>query len=440
MKRILLIISCCLAMVAGLNAQTLEQKKICALKWTLQQAFYNKSEGQQIAHLDVTEFKSFSDFQKNKTVSAAIKKITDTTEQNRVSRIIKATSASDVDSNVPSSASKEYKADVEKIKTQGSTTSEETEEENSETQEQAEEQKPANETPDIQTVEEAAENEATEQPAEQPAEEATDDSTEGMTFWEVVLISFGLYLILTVCLLLFLRSRKNMRKTEETVSMEQYRSERLRLIERIKAMEIELDNVKAARQEKKPNNAHVAPKPAAEDVKPAVAAEVTEPAKKESGVSSATAATATSSATATSETHNPVSQSLFGDNDATVAPAKPKAPAEPVKHPRPKNYSAVMFFPVPVDGVFMNGSSEIEVGTSLYMLKTNDDATATFQILNTPEAISSALVSMDTMVKPACKILNTVSAPVEILAEKLGTAEKVGDGWKITNKAVVRLI
>ncbi len=434
MKRILLIISCCLAMVAELNAQTLEQKKICALKWTLQQAFYNKSEGQQIAHLDVTEFKSFSDFQKNKTVSAAIKKITDTTEQNRVNRIIKATSASDVDSNVPSSASKEYKADVEKIKTQGTTASEETEEENSESQDQAEDQKPADDAPNIQTVEEAAENEVTEQPVEQPAEEATNDFTEGMTFWEVVLISFGLYLILTVCLLLFLRSRKNMRKTEETVSMEQYRSERLRLIERIKAMEIDLDNVKAARQEKKPNNAHVAPKPATE-VKPAVAAEVVEPVKKEPA-----AAASSATATAATETHSPVSQSLFGDSDDTAAPAKPKALAEPVKHPRPKNYSAVMFFPVPVDGVFMNGSSEIEVGTSLYMLKTNDDATATFQILNTPEAISSALVSMDTMVKPACKILNTVSAPVEILAEKLGTAEKVGDGWKITNKAVVRLI
>ena len=61
-------------------------------------------------------------------------------------------------------------------------------------------------------------------------------------------------------------------------------------------------------------------------------------------------------------------------------------------------------------------------------------------ILNTPEAIAAALISMNDMVKPACKVLNTVADPVEILAEKLGTAVREGDGWRITNKAVVRLI
>ena len=60
MKRIVFIISCCLFAVMSASAQTLDQKKICALKWTLQQTFYNKPEGQQIARLNVTEFKSFN--------------------------------------------------------------------------------------------------------------------------------------------------------------------------------------------------------------------------------------------------------------------------------------------------------------------------------------------------------------------------------------------
>ena len=428
MKRILLIIGCCLTMVCGLNAQTLEQKKICALKWTLQQAFYNKSEGQQIARLNVTEFKSFGDFQKNSVVSAAIKKITDATEQSRVNRIINATSAGDVDASVPSGASKEYKADVEKIKSQGSASDGDGEEDDSD--QQAEPQQPTSTTPDIQTVPESSTSDADGQAGEQAsADEVTEDTAAGLSLWEAALVSLVMYLVLTVCLLIFIRSRRNAHKTEESVTMEQYRAERLRLIERIKAAEIEIDNIKAAKNDKKSGVATGVPKATVETVKP-VATETVKTEKKETP--------ATPVATdKEKEKQQPVSQTLFSEADLKP---QTKVQPQPEKQQRPKNYSSVMFYPIPVDGVFMNGCSEIEVGTSLYMLKTNDDATATFQILNTPEAISAALVSMDTMVKPACKILNTVASPVEILAEKLGTAEKFDGGWKITNKAVVRLI
>ena len=63
MKRFLFIICCWMLALTFVNAQSLEQKKICALKWTLQQTFYNKPEGQQIARLNVCDFKSLSDFQ-----------------------------------------------------------------------------------------------------------------------------------------------------------------------------------------------------------------------------------------------------------------------------------------------------------------------------------------------------------------------------------------
>ena len=99
-----------------------------------------------------------------------------------------------------------------------------------------------------------------------------------------------------------------------------------------------------------------------------------------------------------------------------------------------------MFFPVPVDGVFSNGTEEIEVGKSLYMLKTTDGQNATFTILNTPEAIATALISLSQMVKPVCKIINTVTNPLEIVTEGPGTAVREGDTWKMVTKSVVRLI
>ena len=104
MKRIVLIFSCCLLAVLSISAQTLDQKKICALKWTLQQTFYNKPEGQQIARLNVTEFKSFGEFQQNKLISDAIKKVTNPSDKSRVNNIIGATNDSNLASFVPAGA------------------------------------------------------------------------------------------------------------------------------------------------------------------------------------------------------------------------------------------------------------------------------------------------------------------------------------------------
>ena len=99
-----------------------------------------------------------------------------------------------------------------------------------------------------------------------------------------------------------------------------------------------------------------------------------------------------------------------------------------------------MFFPVPVNGVFANGTDEIEIGKSLYMLRTSDGQNATFTILNTPEAIKTALISLSEMVKPVCKIINTVPNPLEIVTEGPGTAVREGDTWKMVTKSVVRLL
>lgn len=412
MKRFVFIICCWTLALVTINAQSLEQKKICALKWTLQQTFYNKPEGQQIARLNVCNFKSFSDFQKNKLISDAIKKVSNPADLSRVKSIIDDKTDANLQSYVPAGAKKEYKADLEKIKSMAPATNEEEEEENNVEEEVVEESTEAP-APEIQPVEEqntetASEDATTDQP--QPEESAT--AADGVSFLEVVLIALGLYAILTACLFLFLRSKKNAQKNEELVTMEQYRAERVRLMERIKAVEIEMENLKSLKHDAPAEKHPIVTASPIEEVETQPQPVVVTPKPQEAEP-----------------------QSLFPETSAETTAVVEEQPAVV----RPK-FSAVMFYPVPVDGMFVNGTSDIEVGKSLYMLKTNDDQNATFQILNTPEAIAMALVSMSETVKPACKVLNTVAAPVEILAEKLGTAEREGDGWRIINKAVVRLI
>ena len=431
MKKLVFIFSCCLFAVLS-SAQTLDQKKICALKWTLQQTFYNKPEGQQIARLNVTEFKSFGEFQQNKLISDAIKKVTNPSDLSRVKSIIGATSDGNLASSVPAGAKREFQADLEKIKSVAPVETED---------EVVEEEEPAGESaegateapaPGIQTVEEVQDGAASGE-ADATAEDAQNGGAfadAGSVSWvEAVLIALGVYVILSLCVWLFVRSKKHGSLSEEMVSMEQYRAERVRLMERIKSVEIEMENLKAMKKNDSPAKADVIvekqAKPAvkqpevkqAEPVKPYEAPKMEErpePAKE--------------------------APSLF--SDPVVEPHEVVEPVMPiVEQPvaRPK-FSVVMFYPVPEDGMFVNGTTDIEPGKSLYMMKTSDNVHATFQILNTPEAIAAALVSMNDMVKPACKVLNTVADPVEILAEKLGTAIREGDGWRITNKAVVRLI
>ena len=431
MKRIVLIFSCCLLAVLSISAQTLDQKKICALKWTLQQTFYNKPEGQQIARLNVTEFKSFGEFQQNKLISDAIKKVTNPSDKSRVNNIIGATNDSNLASFVPAGAKKEYQTDLEKAKTATPVVEDDEVVEEEPVAETAEEpvEAPA---PDIQTVEEVQNEQA-------DNEAAADDTQDGAAFadgggisWlDAVLVSLGVYLILSLCIWLFVRSRKHGSTSEEMVSMEQYRAERVRLMERIKSVEIEMENIKAQKQNHPSSKANVtSQKPVEPEVKQPEEKQQPEPAKvfdapKQEERVEAAAESPSLFPEAVVETKKTFVEPVASILDQSAA--------------RPK-FSVVMFYPVPENGVFVNGTTDIEPGKSLYMMKTSDNVHATFQILNTPEAIAAALISMNDMVKPACKVLNTVADPVEILAEKLGTAVREGDGWRITNKAVVRLI
>lgn len=448
MKRLLILaIGLWIMAVGCVNAQTLEQKKICALKWTLQQTFYNKAEGQQMAHLDVTKFKSFDEFKKDALVSKMISKVSDGTDKRRVENIINA--KSDADFSVPGGAKKEYQSDLDKIKNVVPEPEETPAEQEVETDEETtDEVTEAAVTPvqPEQTAQEPAKEETTAaDELEDEEEEASSSAGSGIGVWCAILISVLVYIVLTICFALFKRSRRNTIDDEEpTVTMEQYRSERLRLIERIKAIEIKLDNMKAAGADNKPAFAAKPQQPSQPAVKPEPVKPATpvqpvvkpEPTKQENNVQPAAPQKATLNF-GTDE--KPVEQNLFDDApSAEVIPII--QPTEAASSIKPSQTKSIMFFPVPVDGIFANGTEEIEVGKSLYMLRTTDGEHATFTILNTPEAISTALISLTQTVKPVCKIINTVANPLEIVTEGPGTAVREGNTWKMVTKSVVRLL
>ena len=97
-----------------------------------------------------------------------------------------------------------------------------------------------------------------------------------------------------------------------------------------------------------------------------------------------------------------------------------------------------MAAPTP-DGVFLQASETEQIGKSIYQLTTTDGQNGTFILLDTPDAIATAMISVSQFVKPACKVSgNTALQPRHIITEEEGAATREGTGWKITRKAVVR--
>ena len=91
------------------------------------------------------------------------------------------------------------------------------------------------------------------------------------------------------------------------------------------------------------------------------------------------------------------------------------------------------------DGTFSQVSSMEQIGKSIYQLTTTDGQNGTFILLDTPDAIATAMISVSQFVQPACKISgNTAIQPRHIITEEEGAASREGTGWKITRKAVVR--
>ena len=92
-----------------------------------------------------------------------------------------------------------------------------------------------------------------------------------------------------------------------------------------------------------------------------------------------------------------------------------------------------------VDGSFPSVSSREQIGKSIYQLTTDDDHNGTFVILDSNDAIATAMISVSQFIKPVCKVKgSTAQYPRHIITEEEGTAAKKGGVWKVVRKAVVR--
>lgn len=118
--------------------------------------------------------------------------------------------------------------------------------------------------------------------------------------------------------------------------------------------------------------------------------------------------------------------------------------AEPVPvSPAPSRVeAAVLFLPAPTaDGLFTQASGREQIGKSIYQLTTADNQSGTFILLDTPDAIATAMISVSTFIKPVCKVDGpTAQFPRHIVTVEEGTATREGTGWRVTRKAVVKFL
>jgi len=108
--------------------------------------------------------------------------------------------------------------------------------------------------------------------------------------------------------------------------------------------------------------------------------------------------------------------------------------------PEPTAQEILLYLPAPTpDGLFPQASEQEQVGKSIYQLTSMDGQNGSFILLDTPDAIATAMISVSTFVKPACKVIGPSSIqPRHIITEEEGTATREGTAWRVVRKAVVR--
>ncbi|EJP33613.1 hypothetical protein HMPREF1146_1632 [Prevotella sp. MSX73] len=92
-----------------------------------------------------------------------------------------------------------------------------------------------------------------------------------------------------------------------------------------------------------------------------------------------------------------------------------------------------------IDGLFSDVAKKERIGKSLYKLVTADGATATFEMLDTPDALATAMISLSQFVKPVCKIEgNTTGLLHHVTILERGSAVMENGVWRVIKKAMVR--
>ena len=139
--------------------------------------------------------------------------------------------------------------------------------------------------------------------------------------------------------------------------------------------------------------------------------------------------------------HVTVSIGMMDDEPVGIN-CDPKPSGEPVVGGTVNNVptATVYYLPAPTpDGLFLQASEREQIGKSVYQLTTSDGQNGTFILLDTPDAIATAMISVSTFIKPVCKVNGpTAQFPRHILTEEEGTVTREGTGWRVARKAVVR--
>ncbi|MBM6994005.1 MAG: hypothetical protein I3J02_12225 [Prevotella sp.] len=105
----------------------------------------------------------------------------------------------------------------------------------------------------------------------------------------------------------------------------------------------------------------------------------------------------------------------------------------------PPSSAQTLYLPAPTpDGQFLESSAIEQVGKSIYQMRTEDGVNGQFIMLNTPDAIATAMISISQFVKPACRIEgNTHQQPRAIITLEEGMAQNDNGVWKVVRKARV---
>ena len=118
-------------------------------------------------------------------------------------------------------------------------------------------------------------------------------------------------------------------------------------------------------------------------------------------------------------------------------------PTEALADTRPEpvvSASRCLYLAAPTaDGCFLQASEHEQIGKSIDQLTTTDGRNGTFILLDAPDAIATAMISVSQFIKTVCKVVgNTSQFPRHLITEEEGVATLEGNVWKVTRKAVVR--
>lgn len=113
-------------------------------------------------------------------------------------------------------------------------------------------------------------------------------------------------------------------------------------------------------------------------------------------------------------------------------------PTTPIQEPV-KPQSSQFYLAAPsADGSFPSVSPREQIGKSIYVLTTDDGVNGTFSIIDSNDAIATAMISISQFLKPVCKVNgSTAQYPYHIITDEVGTASKEGGLWKVVRKAIV---